>query len=170
MIWRCWPGQLCETRKFRELCSSPSLQVDFTYPVKQVTYTNHNRLLTEYAGCVGVKTGFTKQAGRCLVSAAERDGALLIAVTLNDPDDWRDHTVLLDYGFSQVEPYLLAGGDVSLTVPVVGSEIQYVSLKRTKTAGGCFFPNGKRQSGRAGVCCASIFSTPSPKVGGEYGW
>lgn len=131
-----------QNEKFRELCSSPSLQVDFIYPVKQVTYTNHNRLLTEYAGCVGVKTGFTKQAGRCLVSAAERDGALLIAVTLNDPDDWRDHTVLLDYGFSQVEPYLLAGGDVSLTVPVVGSEIQYVSLKG-QNGGEVFLPNGK---------------------------
>ena len=118
-----------EDQAFRQLCSSPSLAVAFAEPVKRVTYTNHNKLLTQYQGCVGVKTGFTKEAGRCLVSAAERDGALLIAVTLNAPNDWEDHTALLDYGFSQMEPYQLAGGDVRLTVPVVGSPVEAVSLR-----------------------------------------
>lgn len=118
-----------EDQAFRQLCSSPSLAVEFAEPVKRVTYTNHNKLLTQYQGCVGVKTGFTKEAGRCLVSAAERDGALLIAVTLNAPNGWQDHTALLDYGFSQVEPYQLAGGDVRLTVPVVGSPVEVVSLR-----------------------------------------
>lgn len=118
-----------EDQAFRQLCSSPSLAVEFAEPVKRVTYTNHNKLLAQYQGCVGVKTGFTKEAGRCLVSAAERDGALLIAVTLNAPNDWQDHTALLDYGFSQVEPYQLAGGDVRLTVPVVGSPVEVVSLR-----------------------------------------
>lgn len=118
-----------EDQAFRQLCSSPSLAVEFAEPVKRVTYTNHNKLLAQYQGCVGVKTGFTKEAGRCLVSAAERDGALLIAVTLNAPNDWEDHTALLDYGFSQVEPYQLAGGDVRLTVPVVGSPEEAVSLR-----------------------------------------
>lgn len=118
-----------EDQAFRQLCSSPSLAVEFAEPVKRVTYTNHNKLLAQYQGCVGVKTGFTKEAGRCLVSAAERDGALLIAVTLNAPNDWQDHTALLDYGFSQMEPYQLAGGDVRLTVPVVGSPVEVVSLR-----------------------------------------
>ena len=118
-----------EDQAFRQLCSSPSLAVEFAEPVKRVTYTNHNKLLTQYQGCVGVKTGFTKEAGRCLVSAAEQDGALLIAVTLNAPNDWQDHAALLDYGFSQVEPYQLAGGDVRLTVPVVGSPVEAVSLR-----------------------------------------
>ena len=118
-----------EDQAFRQLCSSPSLAVEFAEPVKRVTYTNHNKLLTQYQGCVGVKTGFTKEAGRCLVSAAERDGALLIAVTLNAPNDWQDHAALLDYGFTQVEPYQLAGGDVRLTVPVVGSPVEVMSLR-----------------------------------------
>ena len=118
-----------EDQAFRQLCSSPSLAVEFAEPVKRVTYTNHNKLLAQYQGCVGVKTGFTKEAGRCLVSAAERDGALLIAVTLNAPNDWQDHTALLDYGFSQMEPYQLAGGDVRLTVPVVGSPVEVMSLR-----------------------------------------
>ncbi len=69
---------------------------------------NHNKLLRLYDGCIGVKTGFTKHTGRCLVSAAERDGVRLIAVTLGCPDDWHDHTALLDYGFSLCESVTLA--------------------------------------------------------------
>lgn len=61
---------------------------------------NHNKLLKMYDGCIGVKTGFTKKSGRCLVSAAERNGITLIAVTLKAPDDWNDHIKMLDYGFS----------------------------------------------------------------------
>ncbi|MBQ0083158.1 MAG: hypothetical protein KBS52_00105, partial [Clostridiales bacterium] len=49
----------------------------------------------------GVKTGFTTSAGRCLVSAAEKNGTTLICVTLNDKNDWKDHEELLDYGFSK---------------------------------------------------------------------
>lgn len=64
---------------------------------------NHNKLLWSYEGCIGVKTGFTKAAGRILVSAAERDGRRLIAVTIDDGNDWRDHAALLDYGFSCIE-------------------------------------------------------------------
>ncbi|MBR6917597.1 MAG: D-alanyl-D-alanine carboxypeptidase [Clostridia bacterium] len=64
---------------------------------------NHNRLLASYDGAIGVKTGFTKSSGRCLVSAARRDGVTLIAVTLDAPDDWRDHKTMLDYGFEKVE-------------------------------------------------------------------
>lgn len=61
---------------------------------------NHNKLLWNYGGAIGVKTGYTKLSGRCLVSAAERDGVRLIAVTMNAPDDWNDHRQMLDYGFS----------------------------------------------------------------------
>lgn len=60
---------------------------------------NHNKLLNMYDGAIGVKTGFTKRSGRCLVGAAERNGTTLISVTINAPDDWRDHTALFDYGF-----------------------------------------------------------------------
>jgi len=66
-------------------------------------FSNHNKLLKNYNGCIGVKTGFTKKSGRCLVSAAERNGITLICVTLNAADDWNDHKKLLDYGFSMTE-------------------------------------------------------------------
>ncbi|MBQ7669332.1 MAG: D-alanyl-D-alanine carboxypeptidase [Clostridia bacterium] len=63
---------------------------------------NHNRLLFTYDGCTGVKTGYTRSSGRCLVSTAERDGVRLICVTLSDGNDWHDHTALLDYGFNKL--------------------------------------------------------------------
>lgn len=64
------------------------------------TMTNHNKLLTLTEGCIGLKTGYTKAAGRTLVSCAERDGQRLVAVTLQDGNDWADHAALYDYGFS----------------------------------------------------------------------
>lgn len=63
--------------------------------------TNHNKLLWRVAGADGVKTGYTKAAGRILVSSATRDGRRLVAVTINAPDDWNDHGSLLENGFSQ---------------------------------------------------------------------
>lgn len=63
---------------------------------------NHNKMLGSYEGSIGVKTGFTKRSGRSLVSAAERGNSRLITVTINAPDDWRDHKTMLDYGFSVI--------------------------------------------------------------------
>lgn len=67
------------------------------------TYVNHNKLLRLYDGAIGVKTGFTKRSGRCLVGAAERDGLILVSVTLDAPDDWRDHEAMLDFGYEKIE-------------------------------------------------------------------
>ena len=64
---------------------------------------NHNKLLWLYEGADGVKTGYTRAAGRILVSSATRDGRRLIAVTINAPDDWNDHAALLNQGFSGFE-------------------------------------------------------------------
>ena len=69
--------------------------------------TNHNKLLASYSGCVGLKTGYTGDAGRTLVTCAERGGMRMIAVTLHDGSDWADHAALYDYGFSA---YALSSG------------------------------------------------------------
>ena len=68
------------------------------------TLTNHNKLLSRVEGCVGLKTGYTRAAGRTLVSCAERDGVRLVAVTLQDGDDWNDHAALYDRGFRVMRP------------------------------------------------------------------
>lgn len=83
---------------------------------------NHNRLLKQYADVIGVKTGFTKRSGRCLVSAAEKDGIRLVAVTLNAPDDWQDHRAMLDYGFSQYSNVTLAeSGEYTWEIACTGA-------------------------------------------------
>lgn len=74
-----------------------------SYRAGERYFTNHNKLLWRCEGAIGVKTGYTKKAGRILVSAAERNGRTLICVTLSAPDDWNDHCALYDYGFSQYE-------------------------------------------------------------------
>ena len=82
---------------------------------------NHNKLLWQYEGCTGMKTGYTRQAGRTLVSSAERDGQTLICVTLNDRNDWADHKALLDYGFSAYPCTVLAqAGEELGRVPLGG--------------------------------------------------
>ena len=88
---------------FRDLCSRNIAKVEFGNPPYERWLTNHNRLLQSYEGAIGVKTGFTKKSGRCLVSAAERGDVRLIAVTLNAPNDWQDHTSRFNYGFGQVK-------------------------------------------------------------------
>ena len=71
------------------------------------TLRNHNKLLWQVEGADGVKTGFTKAAGRILVSSAVRQGRRIIAVTINAPDDWNDHKNLIDQGFSEFTPQTL---------------------------------------------------------------
>ena len=98
-------------------------------PKRAITIANHNRLLQLYPDAIGMKTGFTKKAGRCLVSAAKRDGMTLIVVTLHCPNDWDDHMHLYDAAFAKVKTVPLpmvklptlrvAGGDragVRLTI------------------------------------------------------
>ena len=93
---------------------------------------NHNKLLKLSDAVIGVKTGYTKKSGRCLVSAAERGGVTLIAVTLDAPDDWQDHLLMLDYGFSRLTHYSFgAAGELRYTLPVAGGEPDYVTLFNT---------------------------------------
>ena len=80
---------------FAKTVSTKSIRVGERY------LTNHNKLLWRVEGADGVKTGFTKAAGRILVSSATRDGRRLVAVTLNAPSDWQDHSQLLNEGFAR---------------------------------------------------------------------
>ena len=93
------------------------------------TYVNHNKLLHLYDGCIGVKTGFTKKCGRCLVSAAERDGLTFISVTLNAPSDWSDHTKMMNFGYGSLKKTILANGfDHMYKIPVLDGESEYLTV------------------------------------------
>lgn len=109
---------------FAEICAKSSAKVSFGNPPYDRWLQNHNRLLRSYEGTVGVKTGFTDKAGRCLVSAVERDGVRLIAVTLNCPDDWNEHRNLYNryFGLLRKETPVLP----TVSVPVTGGSVQSV--------------------------------------------
>ena len=105
------------------------------------TLVNHNRLLSLYEDAIGVKTGFTRAAGRCLVSAAERNGRTVIAVTLNDPDDWNDHIALLDDAFSRYsEVTLHEKGDTLAQTQVFGGETDRAELVAESTVTAYLLP------------------------------
>ena len=97
--------------------------------VGQRYLTNHNKLLWRVEGADGVKTGFTKAAGRILVSSATRQDRRVIAVTIDAPDDWRDHVVLLEDQFSRYTTrQVLRTGDCLGTVAVEGGENSWVQV------------------------------------------
>jgi D-alanyl-D-alanine carboxypeptidase len=104
-----------------------------TVTVGSRVLTNHNKLLWQLEGCEGVKTGYTKAAGRILASSASRDGRRLVCVTINAPDDWNDHKMLLLQGFEgftvrelvtegEVLGYRYVAGGDGTHVPLIAAE------------------------------------------------
>lgn len=105
-----------------------------TYSAGTRCLANHNKLLWQYDGAIGVKTGYTKAAGRILVSAAVRNGRTLICVTISAPNDWNDHRNLLDCGFAQYNPTQIAtAGAVLCRVPLASTTAGEVPLIAQKT-------------------------------------
>ena len=108
---------------FRQTVSTKAVRVG------QRSLQNHNKLLWRVEGADGVKTGFTKAAGRILVSSATRDGRRLICVTINDGNDWVDHATLLESGFSRYSvKELVSQGDCLGTADVVSGQSEKVQL------------------------------------------
>ena len=112
---------------FAAICSQYKLRANYGNPPYNRWLKNHNKLLSIYDGTFGVKTGFTKKSGRCLVSAARRDGIELICVTLNCPDDWSVHRNLYDRFFDKLTLKNLTDDLPETNVPVVGGVSDMVS-------------------------------------------
>ena len=115
---------------FREICGVSSAKLSFGDPPYDRWLVNTNKLLSSLDGVIGVKTGFTDKAGRCLVSACERNGTTLICVTLNDRNDWADHKAMYEHCFEKCSETKLEYKN-DITVPVVGGVSDYA---------GCYSP------------------------------
>jgi len=122
------PGHYSTARDMAILASYAMNNPVFAQTVSTKTVTigsrvlrNHNKLLWQLEGADGVKTGFTKAAGRILVSSAARQGRRLIAVTINAPNDWQDHMMLMESGFRDYSvQQIVKKGDVLGEVEVAG--------------------------------------------------
>lgn len=122
---------------FAKAAASRSARLCYGNPPYYRTLTNHNKLLKMYDDVIGVKTGFTKKSGRCLVSACKKDGKFVIAVTLNDGNDWQDHRYLLDLGISLIETKEFSYPDRIVKIPcvsgsVIEAEVPSVSINVTE--------------------------------------
>lgn len=116
-------AEALKNQVFAKITSSKQETIELEEPKgKTLSYSNHNKLLSLYEFCTGGKTGFTKAAGRCLVSSAEKDGITLIAVTLNAPDDWDDHIALYEYGFSVMTKEEITADELAVEVPIAGGK------------------------------------------------
>lgn len=89
---------------FREIVSTEVKTVPWPGEEWHRKWYNKNKMLRFYRWADGVKTGYTKKAGRTLVSSATRDGRRLVSVTLNAPDDWNDTMRLFEFGFQEFTP------------------------------------------------------------------
>ena len=126
-----------KNEEFRKIVST--YQTTVSGPENKRYLTNHNKLLKMMDGCIGVKTGFTKKSGRCLVSACERDGMEVVAVTLNAPDDWNDHMAMTDYAYTKLS---------RKTMVQKGESMGYISIK-------------KGTSNRVEAVCSDTFWVPA---------
>jgi len=118
-----------ENKDFAEAVATEKAVLCFGNPPYRRTLTNHNKLLGNFEGAIGVKTGFTKKSGRCLISAAERDGKRVIAVTLCDSNDWQNHKEMLEYGLSAIKLTQIKPQTEEITIPVVNGQKDTITVK-----------------------------------------
>ncbi len=96
-------------------------------------FVNHNKLLRMLDGCNGIKTGFTKKCGRCLVASCERDGLSFITVTLDAPNDWTDHKAMLERGYENLKCLTLAArGEFSYDIPIISAGADKIRAENTE--------------------------------------
>ncbi len=131
---------------FREIVSTYQMRIPYNDQPDARYLTNHNPILRKYDGLIGVKTGWTTADGKCFVTAAERDGLTLIAVSLGDVNISTTHTALLDHGFAEFEAVPLQIS-APLELPLVGGNEQYLSVEPSETLTVCL-PKGETAAAR----------------------
>ena len=147
---------------FREIAGTASCERAGRY------MNNHNKLLGMYEGCVGGKTGYTRKAGRCLVSVAERQGRQLIAVTLDAPDDWNDHMAMYDACFDGLCMTGLSAAGTIGSIPVADGQGNVCPLYAEEGFSMALLP-GEQEKIRLKLCGPRMVYGPIA-AGEEYGY
>lgn len=120
---------------FRRIVSTKAQKIPWPVKGEEKLLVNHNRLLWNYEGADGVKTGYTNEARQCLVASATRDGQSLIAVVLRSEGNsvWTDAERLLDYGFANFTTRtLVRAGESFGEVEVKGGEVESVAVQAAR--------------------------------------
>lgn len=127
---------------FREITATKAVSVSYDGVKDGRRLVNHNKLLFGYDGANGVKTGYTKLDGKCLVSSATRDGMTFVAVTLGDPFPTATHRTLLDAAFKSCEQkQLITSGEIDIDIPIGNGEYEFINAKNLAGASICL-PKG----------------------------
>mgnify|MGYP001199966871 FL=1 len=116
--------------KFAEIVSTKEKTIPWSGRDYDRYLRNKNKMLWQYEGGDGVKTGFTNKAGRCLVASATRDGHRLISVVLNSGPMWEDSQKILDYSFEKYKPLkIVSKCQVLKTISVINGKEKYLPLQ-----------------------------------------
>lgn len=119
--------------EFNELVRTRTAHIQRSINTKDVYFRNTARFLWRYEGADGIKTGYTREAGRCFVGSATRNGWRLIAVILKSKDAGKDAAAVLDFGFKSFKPVCYAKSSVpATTLPVSGGVARTVNLMPAK--------------------------------------
>ncbi len=115
---------------FRQIVSTQRASIPWEGRAYDRQLRNKNRLLSDYEGATGIKTGFTRAAGRCLVFGARRQGLEVIGVVLNCPNWFDDASALMDGAFQRFRQVtLLEPRDVVRVIPIDGGTYQTVGVQ-----------------------------------------
>ncbi|MEA5014415.1 MAG: D-alanyl-D-alanine carboxypeptidase family protein [Candidatus Limiplasma sp.] len=115
--------------EFRTIVSTQRASIPWEGRSYDRILNNKNRLLREYEGATGIKTGYTKAAGRCLVFGARRQGLEVIGVVLNCGDWFEEAKRIMDKGFATYEAFIaFEEGEMVRALPVEGGQQDTVAI------------------------------------------
>lgn len=155
---------------FRRIIAQPEATITNAEGKHHCHFTNADRLLREYSGAIGVKTGYTNRAGHCFVGAAERGEVLLITTVLGSgwgssgkEQKWKDTKALLDYGFSTYQVYPIFSADENAgVVPIQGSPVSALPVSFAEDYSGLFSAE-ERQALQQEIRLPKVVAAPVEK-------
>ena len=153
-----------KNEKFKEICGMYTKRIMLGNPPTERTLVNYNKLLNRYDYCTGVKTGYTDNARRCLISSACKNGIDLVIVTLNCHDDFNFHTELYEYFFDKLKLYDLSEYTDNIYLNVAGMDKKLKAEVLNIPLVPLF--DGEKEKIKAEVTCDNIIYQPIEK--GQY--
>ncbi len=149
---------------FRQIVGAKSRRIEWPGEENGRLITNKNKILSTYDGGCGVKTGYTKKAGRCLVSASEKDGLALVCVVLSCPDMFADSIKLMNSARETYAYETIVDANECTRIRVDDGKESEVALKSEKTFA---YPLSAEEKNRLDVRICDVKPLTAPVKKGE---